>query len=50
MATRRWVPWICAYSGARAGEITQLRSQNVIEQGGTKALRITPDAGRGRLK
>ena len=22
---RRWVPWICAYSGARAGEITQLR-------------------------
>jgi integrase len=45
MATRRWVPWICAYSGARAGEITQLRGQDVIEQDGTKALRITPDAG-----
>jgi integrase len=45
MATRRWVPWICAYSGARAGEITQLRGQDVIERDGTKALRITPDAG-----
>jgi integrase len=45
MATRRWVPWICAYCGARAGEITQLRGQDVIEQDDTKALRITPDAG-----
>jgi hypothetical protein len=27
LATRRWVPWICAYSGARAGEITQLRGR-----------------------
>jgi integrase len=41
MATRRWVPWICAYSGARAGEITQLRGQDVVERDG----RITPDAG-----
>jgi hypothetical protein len=24
-AARRWVPWICAYTGARGGEITQLR-------------------------
>jgi integrase len=45
MATCRWVPWICAYSGARAGEITQLRGQDVIERDGIKALRITPDAG-----
>ena len=45
MATRRWVPWICAYSGARAGEITQLRGQDVIERDGIKALRITPGAG-----
>ena len=45
MAARRWVPWICAYSGARAGEITQLRHQDVIERDGIKALRITPDAG-----
>jgi integrase len=45
MAARRWVPWICAYTGARAGEITQLRGQDVIEPDGIKALRITPDAG-----
>jgi integrase len=45
MAARRWVPWICAYTGARAGEITQLRGQDVIERDGIKALRITPEAG-----
>jgi integrase len=44
-AARRWVPWICAYTGARAGEITQLRGQDVIEQDGIKAIRITPEAG-----
>jgi integrase len=44
-ATRRWVPWLCAYTGARAGEITQLRGSDVIERGGIPALRITPDAG-----
>ncbi len=25
---RRWVPWVCAYTGARAGEITQLRGSD----------------------
>jgi integrase len=45
MAARRWVPWICAYNGARAGEITQLRGQDVIERDGIKALLLTPDAG-----
>ena len=24
-AARRWVPWLCAYTGARPGEIAQLR-------------------------
>jgi integrase len=44
-ATRRWVPWLCAYTGARPGEITQLRGSDVIERDGIPALRITPDAG-----
>jgi integrase len=44
-ATRRWVPWLCAYTGARPGEITQLRGIDVIEQEGIPALRITPQAG-----
>src|SRR5262245_21523828 len=24
---RRWVPWLCAYTGSRPGEVTQLRAQ-----------------------
>jgi len=44
-ATRRWVPWLCAYTGARPGEITQLRGSDVIERDGIPALRITPGAG-----
>ena len=42
---RRWVPWICAYTGARSGEITQLRGADVIDQKGVHAIRITPEAG-----
>jgi hypothetical protein len=26
---QRWVPWLCAYSGARPGEITQLRGEDI---------------------
>jgi integrase len=44
-AACRWVPWLCAYTGARAGEITQLRGVDVIERDGVDALRLTPDAG-----
>lgn len=44
-AARRWVPWLCAYTGARPGEITQLRGEDVFEQDGVFAIRITPEAG-----
>jgi integrase len=44
-AARRWVPWLCAYTGARVGEITQLRKNDVIEQDGIPALHLTPAAG-----
>ena len=30
---RRWAMWLCAYSGARSGEITQLRGIDVEERG-----------------
>jgi integrase len=43
--TRRWVPWLCAYSGARAGEITQLRGKDIEERGGIQVMILTPDAG-----
>jgi len=42
---RRWVPWLCAYSGARAGEITQLRGSDVGEHEGVLAIVLTPEAG-----
>ncbi|WEX77960.1 integrase [Sinorhizobium numidicum] len=41
----RWVPWICAYTGARAGEITQLRREDFSEEYGIPFLKITPEAG-----
>jgi integrase len=44
-AACRWVPWICAYTGARAGEITQLRGRDVQQRGDFFALQLTPDAG-----
>jgi integrase len=54
-AVRRWVPWVCAYTGARVGEITQLRVLDIERRpsdpkgplGGADypVLRITPDAG-----
>jgi integrase len=34
-----------AYSGARVGEITQLRAADIIERDGINALRLTPEAG-----
>jgi integrase len=49
-AARRWVPWICAYTGARSGEITQLRGVDVIKQDGISAIRITPEAGTVKTK
>src|SRR5262249_15967569 len=41
---RRWVPWLCAYTGARSGEITQLRGLDVLPHG-VPAIKITPEAG-----
>jgi integrase len=37
--------WLCAYSGARAGEITQLRGSDIEERGGIPVMKLTPDAG-----
>jgi len=42
---KRWVMWVCAYSGARSGEITQLRGVDVIQRGDFYAMRLTPEAG-----
>ncbi len=44
-AAKRWCPWLAAYSGARMGELTQLRGVDVVEQLGIHALKISPEAG-----
>lgn len=47
---RRWVPWLCAYTGARVGEILQLRKQDVYQKDGAWVMLITPEAGRVKNK
>jgi integrase len=47
-AARRWVPWLCAYTGARVGEITQLRGIDVLPN--ECAIRITPEAGTQKAR
>jgi integrase len=42
---RRWIPWLCAYTGARVGEMAQLRAEDVTQMDGVWAVRITPEAG-----
>ncbi|XYK82869.1 MAG: tyrosine-type recombinase/integrase [Labrenzia sp.] len=44
-AAKRWVPWICAYTGARVGEIIQLRKKDIFVEEGINVLLITPEAG-----
>ncbi|CDP51563.1 hypothetical protein [Devosia sp. DBB001] len=42
---QRWVPWIAAYTGARPGEVCQLRKEDFREIDGIKCLALLPDAG-----
>lgn len=49
-AAKRWVPWLCAYTGARVGEMVQLRKEDIRQEGDLWVLRITPEAGRVKSK
>ncbi|HYF54086.1 MAG TPA: tyrosine-type recombinase/integrase, partial [Salinarimonas sp.] len=44
-AAKRWVPWLMAFTGARVGELAQLRRQDVTRHGEHWVVRITPEAG-----
>lgn len=44
-AAKRWVPWLCAYTGARLGEMVQLRKQDLRKEGEVWVVTITPEAG-----
>ncbi len=45
IAAKRWAPILCAFTGARVSEITQLRKEDVRKVDGTWIIRISPDAG-----
>lgn len=42
---KRWVPWLCAYSGSRLGELVQLRKEDFRQEAGSWIMRVTPEAG-----
>jgi len=42
---KRWVPLLCAYTGARAGEMTQLRSEDIYKDDKNYFARLAPSAG-----
>jgi integrase len=44
-AAQRWCPWLAGYSGARMGEITQLRGADVKQIDGVWCLELSPEAG-----
>lgn len=41
----RWLPWVCALTGARLNEIVQSDREDLIEVDGVLALRIHDDGG-----
>jgi integrase len=43
--TKRWLPLLSAYSGARIAELSQLRAEDIISVSGVSCMRITPEAG-----
>ena len=49
-AANRWCPWLAAYSGARMGELTQLRGIDIIERDGIHAMKISPEAGTTKTR
>jgi integrase len=44
-AAKKWASLLCAFTGARIVEITQLRKQDVRQEGNVTVIRITPEAG-----
>ncbi|WP_314948850.1 site-specific integrase [Bradyrhizobium cosmicum] len=44
-AAKRWVPWLCAYSGARVVEMIQLRKEDIRREGIAWVIRVNPEAG-----
>lgn len=41
----RWTPWLGAFSGARLGELCQLRREDIVKIDGVWCMKIDPAAG-----
>lgn len=41
----RWIPWLCAYTGARVAEVCQVRAEDILQQEGIWCVHFTPEAG-----
>lgn len=47
---RRWVPWVCAYTGARVNEVTQLCAKDIREVDGVWVIHILQTkTGKARM-
>lgn len=44
-AAKRWVPWLCAFTGGRVGEMIQIRKEDLWREGKLWVLHVTPEAG-----
>lgn len=44
-AAKRWLPLLCAFSGARVAEMAQLRKEDLRQEGDLWVIRVNPDAG-----
>lgn len=44
-AHKRWVPWVCAYTGARIAEICQLRSEDIKQISDIWCIAFAAEAG-----
>jgi len=42
---KRWIPWVLAYTGARVGEIGQIRKSDLHHVGDHWELELNPEAG-----
>lgn len=42
---RRWLPWFACYTGARVGELAQLRTVDLVLEDGVWVFILTPEAG-----
>src|SRR3974390_572924 len=47
-AARRWVPWICAYTGARVNEVTSLLPSDVQQILGHWCFVLRPEITKGK--